>query len=347
MRDRRRKWTWAYFAERRDDRNNYVDLFQKKTLGTLKDGVSSIPPRHIVSLTRPQDLKRFEALENKLSYEDIRFYRSIARSRLRKDMALRKKLEQDKTKQQAAKPGWGAWLGWGSSTDTTQEDPVFGGTMTEEQRKQLYDVLDYDEKSAVVESLAAPRETMKARIAAKLNKGSFALKSHPHGEPVKDVISIVFDVFQANVIQRPDNLEASVSLGGFGVFDGTTKNSLYPQIVQVKDAGKSDPQLQIQVIGVEPVPTQEPFLFVKFEHNPLDERADNALTVRMRHMSIIYHKGYVEAVYKFFKPASQLESVEALLVSGQVICVDHLLILGCRMLRVKRWKVCARRRAPG
>jgi vacuolar protein sorting-associated protein 13A/C len=59
----------------------------------------------------------------------------------------------------------------------------------------------------------------------------------------------------------------------------------------------------------------DPFFFVKFENNPLDERADNALTVRMRHMEIIYHKGYVEAVYRFFKPpSSQLESVEALLV---------------------------------
>ncbi|KAJ7254114.1 hypothetical protein B0H12DRAFT_1202424 [Mycena haematopus] len=303
VRDRRRKWTWAYFAERRDDRNKYVDLFQKKTLNTLKDGVSSTPTLTAVL---------FVALEKKLSYEDIRFYRSIARSRLRKDVALRKKLEEDKSKQQSAKQGWGSWLGWGSS-NPSQEDPVFGGTMTEEQRKQLYDVLDYDEKSAVLESLSVPRETMKARIAAKLNKGSFALKSHPNGAPSRDVISIVFDVFQANVIQRPDNLEASVSLGGFGVFDGTTENSLYPQIVQVKDVGKGDPQLQIQVIGVEPLPPQEPFLFVKFEHNPLDERADNALTVRMRHMSIIYHKGYVEAVYKFFKPASQLESVEALL----------------------------------
>ncbi|KAJ7634302.1 vacuolar protein sorting-associated protein 13 [Mycena polygramma] len=301
VRDRRRKWTWAYFAERRDDRNNYVDLFQKKTLGTLAGTVSCI-------LT---DLKNFEALEKKLSYEDIRFYRSIARSRLRKDMALRKKLEQDKSKEQAAKQGWGSWL-WGSSPNVNPEDPVFGGPMTEEQRKELYDVLDYDEKSAVVESLAVPRDTMKARIAAKLNKGSFALKSHPDGQPVKDVISIVFDVFQANVIQRPDNLEASVSLGGFGVFDGTTKNSLYPQIIQVKDLAKEAGSPSIQIEQVDPA--QEPFLFVKFEHNPLDERADNALTVRMRHMSIIYHKGYVEAVYRFFKPpASQLESVEALL----------------------------------
>ncbi|KAK7064233.1 hypothetical protein R3P38DRAFT_3417731, partial [Favolaschia claudopus] len=300
VRDRRRKWTWAYFAERRDDRNRYVDLFQKKTLGTLKDG----------------DIQALDALETKLAYEDIRFYRSIARSKLRKDTALRKRVEEERSQQQSAKQGWGAWLGWGSSTATNREDPVFGGTMTEEQRKQLYDVLDYDEKTALVESLSVPRETMKARIAAKLNKGSFALKLHPHGEPARDVISIVFDVFQANVIQRPDNLEASVSLGGFGVFDGTTKNTLYPQIVQVKEFGKNDAadaQMQIQVVGAERPAAAEPFLFVKFEHNPLDERADNALTIRMRHMSIIYHKGYVEAVYQFFKPASQMESIDALL----------------------------------
>ncbi|KAJ7293574.1 vacuolar protein sorting-associated protein 13 [Mycena rebaudengoi] len=290
VRERHRKWTWEYFAERRDDRNKYVDLFQKKSLAALAG----------------LDLKAFEALEKKLSYEDIRFYRSIARSRLRKDVALRKRLEADKSKEQPAKQGWGSWL-WGSSSSATNNDPAFGGTMTEEQRKQLYDVLDFDEKAAVVESLQGARNSLKARIAAKLNKGSFALKTHPHGKAAEEFISIVFDVFQANVLQRPDNLEASVSLGGFGIFDGTTKNSLYPQIVQVKEPD----DLSIQMEGK--APTQDPFLFVKFEHNPLDERADNALTVRMRHMSIIYHKGYVEAVYKFFTPASQLESVEALL----------------------------------
>ncbi|KAF7306925.1 hypothetical protein MIND_00485000 [Mycena indigotica] len=282
VRERRRKWTWTYFAERRDDRTKYVDLFQQKSLNNLAG----------------TDVQTFEALENKLSYEDIRFYRSIARSRLRKDMALRKRLEDSRNKAQPAKQGWGTWL-WGSSTSESQEDPAFGGPMTEEQRKQLYDVLDYDEKSALADALSAPRDSMKARIVAKLNKGSFALKSLSKDKSATDIISIVFDVFQANVIQRPDNLEASVSLGGFGVFDGTTANTLYPQIVEVKDpSGRIQGDYGIQIEGVERN-MQDPFLFVKFEHNPLDGRADNALIVRMRHI--------------FFAPASQLESVEALL----------------------------------
>ena len=40
VRERKRKWTWAYFAERRDDRQRYVDLFKKKQLGSLSPSVS-------------------------------------------------------------------------------------------------------------------------------------------------------------------------------------------------------------------------------------------------------------------------------------------------------------------
>ncbi|TFK41159.1 vacuolar protein sorting-associated protein vps13 [Crucibulum laeve] len=303
VREKNKRWTWDYFAKRRDDRNRYVELFQKKILN----------PQSFIST----DLHEFEELEMKLSYEDIRFYRSIARSRLRKDAALRKKLEQEKKQQQPQKQGWGTWLWGSSSTNTKPEEPAFGGTMTEEQRKQLYDVLDYDEKTALAESLQTPRDSLKTRITAKLNKGSLALKTDPHGE-VKEVMSVVFDVFQATIIQRPSNFEASVSLNGFKVFDGTTKNTLYPQIVHVKAENSEEPNADTIAESEE---ESNPFFFVKFENNPLDERADNALTVRMRHMEIIYHKGYVEAIYKFFKPpASQLESVEALLnVASQTL----------------------------
>lgn len=40
VRLKNRQWTWKYFAERRDDRNAYVGLFQRKLLGTLAGNVS-------------------------------------------------------------------------------------------------------------------------------------------------------------------------------------------------------------------------------------------------------------------------------------------------------------------
>ncbi|KIY71623.1 vacuolar protein sorting-associated protein 13 [Cylindrobasidium torrendii FP15055 ss-10] len=292
IKEKNRKWTWAYFAERRDDRNRYVELFQKQQLSTL---------------TLVAEIEDLERLEEKLSYEDIRFYRSIGRSRLRKDEALRKRLEQDKAKQQPQAQSWSSWI-WGSSQEdkSRENDPAFGGPMSEEQRQQLYDVLDFDEKSGLAESLQGSRDAMVARVHAKLDKGSFALLNNPRGQ-ANEVVSVVFDVFSADIIKRADNLEASVALMDFSVVDGTTTDTLYPKIMYVKESVETN--------------KEDPFLFVKFENNPLDERADNALTVRMRHMEVIYHRGYVEAVYKFFKPPeSQLESVEALLTAaGQTL----------------------------
>ena len=42
IRERRRQWTWAYFAERRDDRHRYVELFKKKQLGPLVPEVRGV-----------------------------------------------------------------------------------------------------------------------------------------------------------------------------------------------------------------------------------------------------------------------------------------------------------------
>ena len=258
-------------------------------------------------------------LERKLSYEDLRFYRSIARSQLRKDMAFRRKQEEERKRQQEAtkSSSWSSWI-WGSSAseEPTQAETTFTGEMTDEQRRQLYEVLDYDEKAALAEAFQTPRDALKLRIDAKLEHGSFALKTDPHGRN-KEITSVSFDGLQASFLQRPDNFDTSFSLGGFAVRDGTTKDSLYPLIVHVQD------QRNHAVI------TDDPFFYLKFENNPLDERADTALIFHMRYMEIVYHRGYVEAIYQFFKPPeSQLESVEALLVNLLLpTCLEEMLII--------------------
>ncbi|KAH9944371.1 vacuolar protein sorting-associated protein 13 [Epithele typhae] len=286
VRERKRKWTWAYFAERRDDRHRYIDLFKRKQLGSLT----------------PADAGMLEALERKLSYDDLRLYRSIARSQLRKDMATRRKLEEERRRREPQKQqSWSTWI-WGSSESGPSNDEAgFSGEMTDEQRRELYQALDFDEKAALAESLDTPRDALKVRVKAQLNRGSFALKTDPHGTNT-EIISVVFDIFQATFLQRLDNFETSLSLGGFAVRDGTTKNTEYPLIVHVQEK-----RSQSDVVKTLPVENAlpgmpDPFFYLKFERNPLDERADSALTVRMRYMEIVYHRGYVEAVYKFFKP---------------------------------------------
>jgi vacuolar protein sorting-associated protein 13A/C len=256
-------------------------------------------------------LPELDVLEKKLSYEDIRFYRSISRSELRKDGALRKQMEEEKQRQAKQTSGWASWLPiWGSPnpappTEPTQESPF--SNMTEQQRMELYEVLDYD-KAALAESFELPRDALKARIQTELKRGAFALKTDPHGI-AEEIISVVFDDFQATAIQRRDNFEVLTSLGGFSVYDATASDTLFPQIVHVKQ----DPPTLGSATDGNP---REPFFYLRFENNPLDERADTALAIRMRHMEVVYHRGYVEAIYKFFKPpADRLDSMEALLVS--------------------------------
>lgn len=351
--DKHRRWTWEFFAQRRDDRKKYVELFKKKTISTLTPTVR-VSGRTLHYAELPKETQDLQMLETSLSYEDIRFYRSIARSDVRKDAAARRKLEEQRKKEQPqqASGGWIGWV-WGSNTTQNTQQTALG-QMTDEQRKELYDAIDFDEKEAVAASLEVPREAQKMRIAAHLDEGSFALRRDPHGKD-EEVVSVRFAALAAGFVQRPDNFEASLSLGSFSVFDGTAKDTPYHQIVRVKDPAsrrQSVANLAASTSNTELVSgdaTSDQFLFVKFENDPLDKRADSAVTIRMRYMEIIYHKEVVESIYQFFRPPeSQLESVEALVVCVLYCLIEWLshLFTPCRAQRLRPWKDCAKRHVP-
>jgi vacuolar protein sorting-associated protein 13A/C len=264
----------------------------------------------------PEDQAILQKLELELSYEDIRFFRSVARSQARKDAEVRRLLEEEK-KHQQVKQGGSGWLGWVWGSSASNETAADGEPhITEADRQQLNEIIDYDASAALVHT-ELPRDFLLTKVTANLRKGSLSLRSGPHGRNA-EIISLVFDSFGADVTQLTDSLDAFISLGDFRVYDGTMPNTLHSQIVRVKDSAvdREKSQLEMQELG-----RSRPFFTVRLEHNPLDRRADNGITVKMRHLEIIYHRGYVDAVFKFFKPpSSQLESIGALLdAAGQTL----------------------------
>ncbi|KAF8509808.1 vacuolar protein sorting-associated protein 13 [Gautieria morchelliformis] len=312
--ERNRKYTLSYVKEVGNHRRSYMALYKKKLSNQLT----------------PDETSSLEALEYELSYEDIQLYRFLARRQLREDIKAGKfKKEHQEQKAASHQESTGSWgLGWLIGYGTVDEDGANGDpgisgnlwNMTDEQQRQLYDAVDFHQDSIDNESGELPPDALKLRVAAQLDRGSLTLKTKPHGAKGVDIMSIVFDQFKADTVQRPNNLEAVVALRGFRVFDGTTTGSAYPQIVRVKEGQsrvspkKAHPPADHREDGAS---DEDSFLYMKFEHKPLDERADSALTVRLRYMEIIYHKGYVEAIYNFLRPPqSQLESLEALLASG-------------------------------
>jgi vacuolar protein sorting-associated protein 13A/C len=65
------KWSWDHFSKRRDDRKKYISCHVDNELGRAT----------------AQQKEALKKLEQKLSFEDIRFYRSMAKSKLKRERA--------------------------------------------------------------------------------------------------------------------------------------------------------------------------------------------------------------------------------------------------------------------
>ncbi|ROT38314.1 vacuolar protein sorting-associated protein [Sodiomyces alkalinus F11] len=293
--ERNRRWSWDYFRERRDDRIRYIELFKKK--------------KQQQQFT-DQETADLDVLERKLDYEDLRFWRSLGRSQLKKENAAA--LKNQPAQRQQQQQGWLAWA-WGSKP-AEPENTDENTEITEEQKKELYDAIDWDEKTALAESVDVPRETVKMQVEASLSTGSFTLKKRRDGS-LKDLISFHFDVLKAKALQRPDSILAALSLGGLRVNDGTTPNTLFPEIVRVKDA----PDTHKHKLSIQELEEfdEEPFFNIEVEQNPIDRDGDIAIVGSLRPLEIIWNPNSLVGVVQFFKPPERhMESISALMESA-------------------------------
>ena len=292
IQERNRKWTWDYMRERRDARLRYVEIFKKK--------------KKEEKMTAPET-EELEKLERASTYEDLRFWRSLARNQLRKENVGVNKAPQ--------KQSWSQWA-FGSKKTETHEDETT--TMTEEQRKELYDAIDWDEKKAITESIDVPRESVKLQIESSLKTGSFTLKRDPHGKGT-EILSLMFDNFTAKALQRPDSFLADVSLGGMRVYDGTTEGSLFPQIVSVKESDSAkftvtSPTSTEDTSKEKEDQAKNALFHLVFEQNPLDGSADSSVMMKLKSIEVIYNPRFIVEVAKFFKPPeTHMESIGALM----------------------------------
>ncbi|KAF2036721.1 vacuolar protein sorting-associated protein 13 [Setomelanomma holmii] len=294
--ERNRKWSWDYFKERRDDRLRYIALFKKK--------------KREEKFT-PEETKELDKLERKLTYEDLRFWRSLARNELRKENVGVKKAPPKQT--------WSSWV-WGSKKEEQHDDET---QMSEQQRKELYDAIAWDEKQAITEAVDMPREYVKMEVNMSLRTGSFTLKRDPHGKS-KEILRLLFDSFSTQFLQRTDSMFVKVALEGMRLYDGTTEGSLFPQIITIKDAPPVPEDKRIEELNDdgssreadedEEEEKEDPFFFLSFEKNPLDNSADTSLNMKLKGMEFVYNPRFVVEVAKFFKPPERhMESIGALM----------------------------------
>lgn len=291
--DRNRRWSWDYIKERRDDRIAYISLFKKKKRDEA---------------LFPEEVEELEELEWKLSYEDLRFWRSLARNQLRKENVGVKKPARQQT--------WSEWI-WGTKKEESEET-----TMTDEQRQELYNAIDWDERKAISEIVGVPREWIKFQVNSSLRAGSFTLKRDPHGK-ANEIMKLVFDNFRAKALQRLDSFLVDLDLGGLRVYDGTVEGSLFPQIAKVKDSLPEPKDQEPQVSETDALAAEESadesededsLFHLQLEKNPLDSDADTAIKLKLKSIEVIYNPRFIVEIVKFFQPPERhMESIGALL----------------------------------
>lgn len=143
--ERKYKWSWDHFRTRRDQRLKYIECHVA----------------HKLNEATPEQISALEELERLLSFEDIRFYRSMAKGKIR-TKKIKLDLENQKKKEENANTSWWGWITGSSQTSNEHkdsEDTNGNIHITEEQRKELYDAIEYEEdKSSVVSSMDIPRD---------------------------------------------------------------------------------------------------------------------------------------------------------------------------------------------
>ncbi|QPG76144.1 hypothetical protein FOA43_003530 [Brettanomyces nanus] len=307
--ERNYKWTWGYFKNRRVQRKEYTSLWKA----------------HLEGEETPDKKLRLDELESVLSFEDIKFYREITRMQYKKQYHA---LPAPKAPVPSSAPSQSrfsifSWWNGGQSSLTgdaegeNNDNDDNNLALSDDQRKELYDAIEFDESKRLADSLDVPRERVMISVGWNLKKGSLAIKK---GESIRPLAAIVFEGMHADLFQRKDSYYLGFKLREFKVEDGS-ENTLYRHIVSVKpfsgaakSSGEDDDNNSDTEKVEERLDQKEPFFQISYEKHPLDDSADSELLAKMNSMTIFHNPKFLQEVVSFFSsPKTHVDTIGALM----------------------------------
>lgn len=287
-----RQWSWNNLLERRNDRLRYIELYKLK---------NSNP-----SAFTEIETKEFNLLETKYTFDDLKFFRSLAKSELKKEKAQLKP-------QVAKSTSWSSWI-WGSNPSNKQQ--IAGEEVSEEQQKEFYEAIEWDEKEAAASAMKGDKDVVTLQVETILKTGSFTLLSDPHGNS-KNIMQVSFNGFSSRFYNRADSFLAELSLHELRV-DDNVSNTLFKQVISVKSISSDIlPEVAHEDCALElsdEAKQEDAFFNLSYEQNPPDGEADSNLFIQMKSITVFYNAFFIENIFKFFKPPkAQSETLGALL----------------------------------
>ncbi|KAL2709555.1 Vacuolar protein sorting-associated protein [Kluyveromyces marxianus] len=273
--------SWEYIKKRRQTRDEYVALFKKKlTLPNITD-----------PLPNPDDETRLIELDRDLEFDDIKFFRAFARRQFSQESKVTRMTETVSTNSNPQ--GWfSSW--WGSGSNKS-DDTL---TMTDEQRKELYEAIEYDDSKDALKSIDIPRDRTTVRVTNLLQKGSLTIIDKTKGHRMCDFI---FEESATEFLKRPDSFLLKFELNSFLVEDGSPHTS-YRHIISPRANQESS----------------EPLLHLCFDSYPMDDSADSFLDVKFGSVFVYYHIHFINELLRFFNPPKKhWETISAIMNAAE------------------------------
>ncbi|CAR29401.1 ZYRO0G07810p [Zygosaccharomyces rouxii] len=288
-------WTWDHISKRCQQRRLYVKLWSKKL--SVSNWEQPLPDR--------DEEKQLEQLHRELGFEDIVLFRSLGRKEFAKQKLKSRDASPAKTQQPSSQGGWfSSWWGGGNSS---QDSDL---TITDEQRQELYDAIEFEENDGSLTDAQLPRDRITMKVTGLLRKGTFSMRKKDHEFCLGEVI---FENCEVDFLQRPDSFLTSFKLQQFKVEDGSP-NTLYKHIISVKNTESDSPSKSVT--------KSLPLFHLDFESNPVDESADSKLNVVLRGMTVFYHVHFITEILRFFSPPKQHKDTVGAIINAAEATVE-------------------------
>jgi vacuolar protein sorting-associated protein 13A/C len=218
-----------------------------------------------------------EELEWELEYDDIRFYRRLAMKELKTIGTTSPSSQPDQ------KSTWYNWITGTSQPKSTETENW------NEQLKKLYDQFDFVEPDAI--KTTYPNDFEMIKVTMHLHTASLSLRNYNDSEMV-EFLSAIFYNMRVDYIGYPNSFIASFNLEDLKVFDSAQNSS------------KKTPKELIYAKNIENE-IKSDFFVLKYEFRPLDGRADNALTMRMRPLQVFVNPFVLSGLINYFSSGGE------------------------------------------
>ncbi|XBW38293.1 hypothetical protein QEN19_003882 [Hanseniaspora menglaensis] len=311
--EKNKPYTWENMKRVSELRRQYTDCWKQK-LYSQRDNI--VPAKEISS--------QLDELHKILTLDEIMLFRTIAKKILLKERNadVIKKVDEQKNSsdilvtngdtesnesfsenavQGEGQKGWfSSW--WGAAENNK---PASLLELTDEQKKEFYDAIEYDEDNPDLISSTLPKDRVTLNVVNNLKSGFLKFKSR---ETNKAIAELFFSNAKTRLFQRPRSFGFQFELNTFSIEDKSSQ-ATYRNIVKV-NSFMNDTKEETQM-------SNEDFFTVYFEKNPLNnEDADSVLNIKLNTMSIYYNAHFINKIAQFFKTSDELHETLAAVISS-------------------------------